>query len=322
MPPFDMRPVTESLGEFGGDTAKVYERLGETVRIDDRGGVEFDEREAQTVLEQSVPDAFVEPSLAELRAVAATGVARLETSAVPWLAIEDFSYAVQGLPAGMRRELGVEGATSPDEARERLKGSFPNAPEEVFAERGSELLLRDPLALPPVEPPDGGNGFDPSEPRPSRPQGGRPARVLGGITLTVSGIVPPSPEKAREAAECLLKGSWDGLVRGASVFGFNPTWVLGWSVCLDQACADKLADLLISLGGGAILLDAVSKAFAAGIAAAVNALVALPASAVLALYGLLLGALIKALNGPSGVCIHGNWPVVGGPGAFVWALRP
>lgn len=118
----------------------------------------------------------------------------------------------------------------------------------------------------------------------------------------------------------LKQGFWDGLVRGISIFGINPTWALGWSCCVSQECGEKLADLLLGLGGGSLLLDAVAATFAGGgVAAAVSALVALPAVAVLALFGLVLALNIKAVNGPNGVCIHGNCPVVGGPGAFVWA---
>jgi hypothetical protein len=314
MPAFDLRPVAESLLEIGRLNAAVYEALGAMVRIDDRGGVELDEREARATLERLAPPELVDSSLEDLSAMAQAGVALFEESAVPWLALEDFAFSFQGLPEAMRSELGVEGARDADAARERLLEAFPNVPDTVFVGRGAELLLRDWIAKPGVEPPDGGGGFDPQEDRPSRPRPARPTRPpLGGVS--VSGAVPISPPQADEVANCLLNGSWDGLVRGVSVLGANPTWVLGWSVCVSQDCAEKLAALLLALDGGTFLLSAIARG--KGVVAAV---VSLPASAAIAFYAALLAVTIRLANGPNGVCIYGNWPTIGGPGAHVWAL--
>lgn len=319
MPAFDLRPVAESLQEVGGLNAAVYEDLGASVRIDDRGGVELDEREARASLERLAVPELVDSSLEDLSAMAQAGVARLESSAVPWLALEDFAYAFQGLPQAMRGELGVEGARDVDEARERLLATFPNLPDTVFVGRGSELLLRDWIASIPREPLNGGGGFDPQEDRPSRPRPVRPTRPpLGGVS--VSGAVPISPQQAEEVANCLLNGSWDGLVRGVSVLGANPTWALGWSVCLSQECADKLADVLLALDGGAFFLSAVARGLATGLTGVIAAVIALPASAAIAFYAFLLAMNIKSVNGPNGACIYGNWPTIGGPGALVWAF--
>ena len=58
---------------------------------------------------------------------------------------------------------------------------------------------------------------------------------------------------------------------------------------------------------------------AGGIAAGIAALSITPALA-LAIYGWVLSVNIDKVNWSQGVCIQGNWPVINGPGAFIWAV--
>jgi hypothetical protein len=331
----DLTPIGRSMQERGEVNAAMYRQISFSLEADrDTGAVKIDREQLRSILSERMPLDSASSFEENLVEVAQGGMLMLDSASVPWVVLEDFAYARQGLPAPIGRELfgRIPFGARPDDMRTRLTDRFPSAPETIFAGDGSVLLMRSaapipvPLSTPTIRwgpivalPGEGWEGpdFDPTEERPSRPHttGHVGPPVVYGGTPTISGIVAPSPEKAREAALCLLNGSWDGLVRGLP---FGAGWALGWSCCIDHDCAEKLADLLAGLGGAEALLAAAEALYTGGIAAAVAAVAALPALTVLAIYGLLLSLNIRVANGPNGVCIYGNWPWV--VGMYVWAL--
>jgi hypothetical protein len=225
--------------------------------------------------------------------------------AIPWTVISDIAFSLQGTPAGLRSALGIEGATTANEAIELLRNNFPNFPDWMLKGRAADRLISEPAALPLREPPEGGvmSGEEPPKP---------PGQV-SPKTLAGSIVVPPLND-ALAAARCLIYGTWEGL--GGHWWG----WAGGWQVRIDKDCADRIANILMGLGGGPAILDSIRKVVASEtIAAGIKAL-SITAGLAISIYGFVLGALIKAVNWAKGVIIQGNWPVVGGPGAFVWAI--
>ena len=148
---------------------------------------------------------------------------------------------------------------------------------------------------------------------------------MGGTTL--DGPLPPRPAElssdgkpepggdAVAAALAIIHGHWDGL--GGHWWG----WPFGWQVAINQPSAANLAYVLTGFKGGARMFDAIVQVIrAGGVSTGVKAL-AMTWAAAAAIYAAALGANILVVNGAKGVKIQGNWPVVGGPGAFIWAIR-
>lgn len=226
--------------------------------------------------------------------------------AIPWTFISDLVFSLQGTPQELRNALGFDRATNRDEAAELLRRAFPNVPEWILKGKAGERLVRNPIAMP-------GGGFGGVPPKPPDE---KPAKPPGqqGSTGGWQGFIAPAVDDAVEAARCLLNGSWGPL--GGNFWG----WAIGWQVCINQDCARKLQKLLTGLGGGTALLDSLKTLLGAqSVAAGLKALT-LTAGLLIAIYGFLLGINIGLVNWAKGVCIQGNWPVIGGPGAFVWAV--
>ena len=338
MPAFNLTTVGQALQQAGQETSAIFQQIAGLMQTDPATGtITVDETQLRAILAGVMLPDSASVFVNNLFEVAQGGMLMLESSAVPWLVLEDLAYARQGTPEPIKRELLGRmplALQSPDMIRARLSERFPSAPDTIFSGEGAELLIRAPYRIPfpssitpgPSSMPrlstllPSGEGpaipdFDPEEERPSRPHTTGSTSVSIGWETTASGIVAPSPEKTLETARCLLNGAWDGVVRGLP---FGAGWALGWSCCISQDCAEQLANLLAGLGGAEALLAAAAALYAGGIAAAVAAVTALPALTVLAIYGFALSLNIRAVNGPNGVCIYGNWPWV--VGMYVWAL--
>jgi hypothetical protein len=274
------------------------------------GAVQIDEPGLQALMNGVLPpeqaSAFATNLVESARAGMYVGPA--QEAAVPWRVLEDVAYARQGLPEVLRRDLGFAPARtlrSSGTIRARLQDTFPAVPDEVFAGDTALLLTRAPRLLP--REPEGVGEPDPAT-KPTTPRPTTPPIGIG----TVSGVLPISPEQASAAALCLLNGRWSGWWPGWA------GWLPGWKVCIDHDCAERLADVLMGLGGGAALEQAIQKALEAGVATAIKA-VATAAGVVLSIIGFLLGLNIKLVNGPNGACIWCNWPYTGG--IVFWATQ-
>ena len=175
----------------------------------------------------------------------------------------------------------------------------------------------DPLGLPTSNPNiligGGGAGIDPdvNDLPPTAP----PTSPVPGVE-PIGQIVTNLVQQARQVGNCLLHGRWAGL--GGAFWG----WVFGWEVAMGQECGEQMATLL-NIAGGAEALEKVVQVIttAQTISDALKVLGSLNTpGAALAAYAGGLAWLIRQLNGPRGIIIQGNWPVIGGPGAFVWAI--
>ncbi len=219
--------------------------------------------------------------------------------AVPWVVISDLVQSFRGTPEGLRDALGINGATSGDEAASAIRANFPNAPEWMLGSGAAELFARDPEANPFAL----STGTQDVYTFP-RPEGASTSPVQ---TAGAGDYV--------DIAMGIVKGDWNGL--GDHWWG----WPFGWSVGIKGNTADALANLLLGTNGGGKLFDAIYQAIKAhGISAGTKAL-SITAGTAIALYAVALGLNIKAVNGKKGVRLQGNWPVIGGPGAFVWATK-
>lgn len=219
--------------------------------------------------------------------------------AVPWVVISDMVQGLRGAPEGLRSALGAGGATTGEEAARAIRESFPNAPDWMFGGGAADLYARDPE----VSPFTSSNGTQESYALP-RPEG-----------ATASPVQTAGASDYYNIAMGIVKGDWNGL--GDRWWG----WPFGWSVGIKGNTADALANLLLGTNGGGKLFDAIYQAVKAhGVSAGTKAL-SITAGTAIALYAVALGLNIKAVNGRRGVRLQGNWPVVGGPGAFVWATR-
>jgi hypothetical protein len=315
--PFDLGSVGQAMADFGAANGALVSQLGDVIELDPTGRVRVDDARLRTILASAVPDAVAERLLEALLRQAQGGLAVFpETvdgprSAVPWAVVDDLSRAMRGMPPVMREALGVTGAHTWGEAVEQLRRNYPDVPPTVFVGARAARLTRDPVKLVPPKPREnGGREREEDDGGAEHKPGGGPTPLEGATGAT---ILPPPFDVAAGAVQCLFEGQWDGL--GGSWWG----WVLGWQVCMDHDCAEKLQDVLASLGGGDVLKEAGMKLLQEGIS---KALVVVKTSAliVLSVYAILLAANIWLVNGPNGVCIQGNWPVIGGPGAFVWAV--
>jgi hypothetical protein len=215
---------------------------------------------------------------------------------VPWVAISDLAQSLRGLPLEIRSALGLDRATTGEEAAAALKGSFPYVPDWLVGGGAPSRFLLDSPGL--VAP-----GFDTFDVAPLRPAG-LPVGTLGTM------------DDAKTAVRGLIHGKWDGL--GGHWWG----WPFGWQVKIDNIPATKLAELLLGQNGGGKLLDVLRQILSAeSVSTGVKAL-SMTAGLAMAIYAAALGANIFAVKNNKGVKLQGNWPVVGGPGAFVWAVRP
>jgi hypothetical protein len=315
---FDLDPIITNFQYLGLANLYAVNNFSESVEIDGSTGiVSINPFNIVTAAKKSVSDDLVEPMVSAIMDVANGGVAVFGSSeeiskktaiCIPWVVISDFVFRFQGIPAGLRKALGIEGATTDAETIDLFRQNVGRIPDWLTQGNFVKLLRRDWVALP--RGPDGGGGGVGDGEKPPKPPGKKPGTGVGiwaGITL-------PDATLAKDAALCLLHGDWNGL--GGNWWG----WAFGWQVCLDKECAEKVAKLLISLGGGSALLKSLGEVLAAEtIAIGIKAL-SLTAGALLAIYALFLGLNIRAVNWEKGVCIQGNWPIVDGPGAFVWAV--
>jgi hypothetical protein len=319
----ELNPLVHGLETMTDESTPAGSEISHAVTIDwDGGKVDLDgdalKRNADECLPAEVSDSFVSASKGVLRG----GVAVFKDDppppellmeidpdsepsvesvlhAVPWVVISDLVQSFRGTPEGLRGALGINGATTGEEAARAIRASFPNAPDWMLEGRAADLFARDPEANPFAL----SNGVQEGYSFP-RPEGA---------------IVPPVQTAGAsdyyDIAMGIVKGDWNGL--GDHWWG----WPFGWSVGIKGNTADALANLLLGTNGGGKLFDALYQAVKAhGISAGTKAL-SITAGTAIALYAVALGLNIKAVNGKKGVRLQGNWPVIGGPGAFVWATK-
>jgi hypothetical protein len=234
---------------------------------------------------------------------------------IPWSVLGEHITWRGGATLPIQQALGIVGATDGDDAAQRIRQKFPQSPEWLLTDPFRRRLIIDPLGLPTSHPgillPGGGSGIDPDvDDLPPVPPPTSP--VPGVIVETIVDLV----QQARQVGGCLLNGQWDGL--GGHWWG----WVFGWEVAMGEECGNQMANLL-NIAGGAEALERVVQVIttARTISDALKVLGSLNTpGAALAAYAGALAWLIRQLNGPRGIVIQGNWPVIGGPGAFVWAI--
>lgn len=319
----ELNPLVHGLEIMTDETTPAGSEISRSVAIDwESGKVDLDadavKRSADECLPERAADSFVSASKDVLQG----GVAVFKDDppppellleidpdsepsgepvlhAVPWVVISDLVQSFRGTPEGLRGALGVNGATNGAEAARAIRDTFPYAPDWMLEGGAADLFARDPEANPFVV----SNGTQESYSFP-RPEGASTSLVQ---TAGASDYV--------DIAMGIVKGDWNGL--GDHWWG----WPFGWSVGIKGNTADALANLLLGTNGGGKLFDAIYQAIKAhGISAGTKAL-SITAGTAIALYAVALGLNIKAVNGKKGVRLQGNWPVVGGPGAFVWATK-
>lgn len=318
MEPFDFassllqmaQRMSNAVTLVGGHASRI-------VQVDFQSGiVMLDEPELRSVCSQ----AFAEPlasAFAETYLTYAAGGMALdlkrasegesETEAVPWMVLEDIAYRLGGIPPSIRTHLGIEEAVSESQVSDFLHMRYPALPPDVFSPETSRLLLQNPVAVPFNEP-----EWPEIEELPSKP----PPRQR---PTSPPGVVGPPPQTLEivRLANCLLNGTWTGWWHGWT------GWIPGWRLCLDQECADLVADFFLSLTRPGVL-DARSvvrsiytlveegmQAFELAVQSAILAFFAI------AMIGFALGLNIKLVNGPNGACIYCSWPWTGG--IFFWA---
>lgn len=322
---FDVDPMIDSLK----NTAAAYESLtrelshAQAVDFDgDTGTVSINIVDVVNLAQKHLPGQQVEPFISAVTDIANGGmavfgspteIAQKTALAVPWVAISDLMFELNGTPPAIRSALGIDQATSTNEAVSLLTQKFANVPNWMIAGPAADRLRGDPVTLPS----DGWGGVDVKRGKenPPKPSGHKkPDPSWDGLDL-------PKADAAKAVAECFIKGRW------GPAFGHWLGSLYGFEVCLDQTCAQKLATLLTGLGGPEALWGAIKQllaepGFMGGVAAVIagTKVLAFTAGAALAIYGLVLGLNILAVNSSKGVCLRFNWPIIGGPGMLVIAF--
>lgn len=286
----------------------LRDRLAATLTLDPRGeGKDLDRDTLKDAAFEAFPDSSVEPVVNSTLDLAKGGFAVFEAPtltdeaddglALPWLALSDLTHSLHGTFPEMREALGIADARDADEVAVRLQAGFPYVPEWLLAGGAAARFLADASLL--TAP-----GVDNSTP-PPRPPG---SHQLAGVSAA-------SVEDMRIVGRGFSRGKWNGL--GGHWWG----WPFGWQVAIEPIAAGKLADMLLGFGGGGKVFDAIKFVLSAeSVSAGVRAL-SLTAGAAAAIYAAALGANIRAVKNSKGVRLQGNWPVVGGPGAFIWAIK-
>lgn len=322
----ELNPLVHGLDRLTDETTPAGAELSRQVEIDEgRGAVRVDidslKRHADEVMPEKVSDGLVSATkdvvgggAAVFKDELAPRPAVLDPDSpppvddgrrvVPWVVVSDLIQTLRGTPAPMREALGVDSARDGEEAARLLRAAFPNAPDFIMTGAAADLLAREPE----VNLSASLAAFSPAEgtvlPRPN---------VDGTPSLQTSAA---ANNEYLDCAMGIVKGDWSGL--GGHWWG----WPFGWSVAISGPTAATLANLLLGVNGGGKLFDAVVQAVKArGVSAGVKSL-SLTAGAAIMLYAVALGLNIRAVNGRKGVRLQGNWPVIGGPGAFVWATKP
>ena len=320
---FDQRAIGNSLGEMGLANVSFIKQLSEFVTFDIKSGsIDIDLKAVDKLAKKNLTANLVNPFLSVCADIANGGMAifgdnsdieKGNATAMPWSAISDLVYKLDGTPMAMRSALGIEKATSEKEVIKILQKKFGNFPDWMIEGGIPKLFLKDTTALP--KPGSGGGGGGDNPPKPKNPPMPPPNSGSGGINL-------PPFDDAVAVARCFVNGKWGPLANWyITILGVKVPigFAFGWQVCLDQACADKLANVLMGLGGGTTITGVVQQILVQGVSAALKGIV-MTAGIALAIYGFLLGLNIKAVNWSKGVCLQGNWPIVGGPGALIWAV--
>lgn len=146
---------------------------------------------------------------------------------IPWRVLEDLAFAARGTTPELRAFYGVDAGASPRKAAAQLRAKFPNLSEDVFRTKTAGLLARDAE----VGGGPGGNGE--GRPRPGGTGTTSPSRPpTGGL----SRFQPPAAD-VKAAGRCFAHGTYTGIAGGNS-FG---SWLVGFRVCFDHACAQTLA---------------------------------------------------------------------------------
>lgn len=347
---FDLNPVANGFRLIADSTNPVGSQLGESVNIDPTGeSVDIDPTTLRGIAEQAFPEPVIETFMSAAAGIMSggmavfTGVSGVDLPpppldmddspgvtagggedesgvrrplplpsregvrvAIPWVVISDLVYSLQGTPPELREALGIEGASNSDEVIGRLRENFSNVPDWMLSGGVAERFTRDP-AFQSI----GGSVLGASLEEAMLP---RPAD--GQFSLSSSPqTFGAGQDGAVAAATCLVRGNWDGL--GGHWWG----WPFGWQVSLNYECAGTMAGVLMGAGGGGKLFNVIkSVATAQNVSAGIKAL-SLTAGTIIAIYAFVLGLNILSVRNNKGVRIQGNWPIIGGPGAFVWAIR-
>lgn len=294
--------LNPTMRELGDRLRTLTNRLDEVASINyDDGTATPDEALLRDAIAASAPAGLdVDRCVTELLTLARGGFAviarperRERGAAVPW-SLLDGPSASGALPARTLAAIGRGLASPPERPHARISAPLPGAPAETlttsrldrFARASRAAGLQDAFA-----------GIR------------RAVESLDRIlTLQITEEAPhePAADPVREAVNCLL----------------NAEWTIHWwgiSICMDQACGNRIADVLLS-GGGGHIADTLKDIIANG----TNIRAALQAggklvSLVLVLLSIYLALMLRANNTPRGVCIQANWPT---PwfGLFVWAV--
>jgi hypothetical protein len=319
----ELNPLIHGLGLMTDETTPAGAELSRRVEIDwESGRVGIDPDALKESADQCLPETVADAFMSVSKDVMSGGVAVFKDElppvatspdpdapqpvdnglrAIPWVVISDLVQTFRGTPPALRSALGIEGAASGDEATRILREGFPYVPDWMLGGGAAELFARDPSANPFAL---GATQYDIAPPRPS-----------DSGTAEASAVQASAAGEYIAAARDIILGDWSGL--GGHWWG----WPFGWSVGIKATTANTLADLLLGTNGGGKLFDAMYEAVKArGISAGLKAM-SLTAGTAIALYAAALGLNIRAVNGKKGVRLQGNWPVIGGPGAFVWATK-
>ena len=176
--------------------------------------------------------------------------------------ISDLVYKLDGSSDNLRKSLGIQKATSEDEVIKLLREKFSNFPDWLIEGGIPKILLRNTTALP-----KGGGRDDGGRDKPPKPKGypvPPPDSHQGG------GIDIPVINDVTSVVNCFINGTWGplgGLYITIGSIRVPIGFAFGWQVCLDQACADKLADILMGLGGGSKIVSLVSEIISKSISA-------------------------------------------------------
>ena len=305
--------LVEQLAPVMRETSAHFQRmideLDQLARLDFRTGVVDlqDEQRINDILLAGFGRDAGERYARGLRDVAREGLAVLIEDdqgsgiAVPWALLRE-STSDTILSNGLLSEFGFGPAASSHMTRSRLTETFPDVPARLLTDESQEWLhqaaFRSFL--------DGMintlKGY---------------VEVIFGQQWTIKLAEPapaqPPADPVQEVIDCFKTSEW------------SVRW-WGIEICLDQACGDKLANLLlagkadsIAAALGSLVNDIISGSvvgMSAIVAAAIKIFGGAVAAALTAI-ALYTALMLRANNTPRGVCLVFPWPLTGG--LFWWA---
>jgi hypothetical protein len=232
--------LIESLQRYGHESTRaagiIAGGLDSRGSFDsERGRVDIDRDSIGAAIRSATPSKARAVELADWTTyLAEGGLATVpgpsEPSLIPWRVLEDLAVAGQGTTPGLRDFYGVDVGASSRKAAAQLHKRFPGLSEDVFPPGTAGYLARD------TEIGGGLGGNGEGRPRPGGSSSSSPSRPSAGGIVRVQ----PAAADVEAAGRCFAHGMYTG-IDGGNSFG---SWLLGFRVCFDHACAQTIGATL------------------------------------------------------------------------------